>query len=541
VIVVHPVLRTASRSGGVLAAILVLIAASQAHAQAAGGTVWEEAWSPIAPVGDLVHEVPSTVRFPRLLTAPSPRSGLHWTVGNPAGLAWELDRARQDFTVRQAATDGEYRRPLDPANASLREAGGLAWEPLEGSGALVGRIGVVQRRLGEGTLANTAFPYSSSPHVVMDTSGAALRQSVARLEGAGGWRMGGWGVGLALGYETLATRSDGAAVARSFRFTRPAVTGGVARALGPVAIGVHGRWQGGSQTTQLAPRSGLGILRVYPIEGLTEPRNIDLDQGFYHRRNQRSATAIGGGATGTMGGMRWALFGERIGFREEQTSEQANEPELDVWDASGTRVGGAFDTALGEAMSVALDLRYTRLSGEAVRAEFAEEGILYDAAESRFVGSADIRFTPGRGWSTAARIALDRTERVRNDAVARLETELVGWTYGTAVEIARELPGAFALSGGAALTRYVPIGNLPDPGFAGPAFQTHVAPAYMLEGTAATATAASLTLAWQPASALGTWVRGEFGATSPPDFVSLPSVPSGERNHWEVTVGVRLR
>lgn len=523
-------------------AAALLLGTAPAAAQVDGGSPWREAWSPLLPLADLVHALPAAPRSPGLLSAPAPRSGMHWTAGNPAGLAWEIDVPRQEFLARHARTEGEYRRPLDPASVSTTEIGGLAWEPLDGAGALLGRLSAARLALGEGSLANTALPYTSSPHVVMDTSGAALRQTVARLEGAGGWRLGGWGAGLALGYETLDTRTEGAAVARAFRFTRPALSAGLARELGPLRLGLHGRWQGGSQTTQLAPRRGLSILRVYPIEGYTDPRALEFDQGFYHRITQRRASAVGASLAGQTGPARWALFAERAALREEQTSQLANEPPLDVWEAAGGSAGLGLELALGGPLWLALDARYQWLGGEAIRAALPQEGILYDADESRAAATAELRYLPAPAWQTAARLSLERGEHRRDDHVSRLNSELAGWTYGGTLEVARELGGGLAVAAAAGASRYVPFGSLPDPRFAGLSFRSHVAPALMQAGMPASAVAGSLTLRWQRPAAESVWLHVGYAATSA-DFTSyrLQLAPEGERSGWEVALGVLLR
>ncbi len=515
--------------------------ASSLAAQGATPPAALDPWSPLVPVGDLVHELPGLHHFPALLTEPAPRSGLHWTVGNPAGLAFELTAPRQEFRMGRTRSEGDYRRPLDPARVDGLGFGGNAWQPLDGTGGLVGRIAVARNAMDD-AFANTAFPYTSSPHTVMDTSGTALGQSVARIEGAGGWRIGRWGLGLSAGYETLDTRTRAAPIARHFRYTRPAATAGVARDLGATRIGLHARWQGGSQTTQLAPRQGIGTVRAYRIRAFDAPRMIELDQGFFTQVARRRATAVGVSAAGAAGPLAWTAYAETAALRENQAISMENDPPLDTWVARGGAGGLALAMTLAEGrLELFGDARFQWLSGEAGRADLDDIAAVYEAAETRALTRAELRYLPGAGWTAAVRLTAERTARDRQDHVVRLAFDHVGWSAGAAVEVARDLTDRLALAGAVGGARFTPMGSLPNPEAAGPALRRYVSPELMLAGTPSTALGASLTGLWRRRAGGGIWIRGRYDTSSPEMAGSrLPLAPEGDRSGWGLELGMRL-
>jgi hypothetical protein len=498
--------------------------------------------SPLRPLGDLVHELPAPPRFPSILADPRPRPGLHWTGGNPAGLAFELTRARQEIRLGLADVHGDYRRPLDPGRSGSLGFDASAWEPLDDVAGLVGRIAASRSSLDE-IFANTALAYTSSPHVLLDTSGVALGQSAARIEGAGGWRLGGWGAGLALGYETMDTRTEDATVARAIRLTRPAVSAGLARDVGPARVGVHVRWQGLSQTATLTPRRGVGLLRVYLVEGLAAPRMTETDIGFFNRDTHRDARAVGVSAAGVQGSVAWAAFAESATLREEQSTRMENEPPLDSWDTSGGVAGvAASSNVRGDQLQLFLQARYQWLAGEGRRADLPEEDLLFQADESRLSTVADIRYFPAPGWTTALRLSVDRTRRDRQDHLVRLDFGLTTWTAGGAIEVARELGGGLALAGAASAARYTPVGGVPDPDVSPPALRRYVSPALILEATPADALGASLTARWRPGDRGDFWLRGRYETASPRDASPRPPLaPEGSRSGWAVELGVMRR
>src|ERR1019366_6815630 len=202
----------------------VLLAVAFRHSTASGQSLgvspgqdvpsWLQTWSPLTIQGDLPRTLPSaSVAMPSLLM-PAPKVGLFWSAANPAAIPWDVNDSLVDMTAAHSAQSGTYRRPLDPQGAQLSQLSGTGWQPVGTRGALVGRVIFDRNTNNGGTRSDVNDPYGSTPFVLTDTSTSAVRQSRARLEGAGGWRLGNWGIGTALGYDTQNSATVGAPFAR---------------------------------------------------------------------------------------------------------------------------------------------------------------------------------------------------------------------------------------------------------------------------------------------------------------------------------------
>ena len=188
-----------------------------------------------------------------------------WTAANPGALAYEVDRSRTDFSGWYADEKGEYKRPLDGRESTSWGLSGLSWVPVAENGAVIGNVTFGEDRP-EGSNGANLKPYGSSPFTVTDTSLAEFRRTRARLEGATGWRFGAWGLGLSAGYEVVDNRTDRDPVPVLSRSTRPAATGGVVRAFGngKISVGLHGRWQGYSETVYVVSVGAPTVVHQQP-------------------------------------------------------------------------------------------------------------------------------------------------------------------------------------------------------------------------------------------------------------------------------------
>jgi Family of unknown function (DUF6850) len=498
---------------------------------------WQGEASALAPVAELVREPTPAPQLPLLLTAPAPRAGLFWTLGNPAALPLELNDRYTAFRAEYTDEAGAYRRPLDPASTGTITVSGSGWQPVGARGALSGGV-VVRRTSMDQMAAGVSDPYGMSPHLFSDTSGTSLAETAARLDGAGGWRLGGWGLGLALGFDTWTTQTGVSRVPRFDRGVRPAATAGLTRTLGPLVLGAHARWQAEVETPSLVTR---GVTdRVYDIAGYTEPVSVDLGPGQgYYRRIERDAAAMGGGAALKTGTIRWIAFGEVTRLNERQSSQQNNNPPTDNWDATGHVLGLSADVTLaGGRGRLVSGLRWTHVSGEATRADLAAEGILYRATDDAVDGGVDLRLRWGSRWETGARLSVTHDYDARDDVLARVGSALRTWSTGLALEAAYDVSGRLTLGLGAGAAWSTPIGSIPDPGSQGAGYQEWLAPALSYYATPALSGTSRVTARWHTGgSDLALSLQyTDVGARSA--NYQLPFTPAGSRESWDVGVSI---
>ena len=524
---------------------LALIAAAQCAAagiaDAQGSSPQRVGWqgdpTALAPVAELVREPAPVPQLPLLLTAPAPRAGLFWTLGNPAALPLELNDRYTAFRAAYTDEAGTYRRPLDAASTGTIAVSGSGWRPVGARGALSGGV-VVQQTSMDQMAAGVSDPYGMSPHLFSDTSGTSLGETAARLDGAGGWRLGGWGLGLALGFDTWTTRTGVARVPRFQRGVRPTATAGLTRTLGPLVLAAHARWQAEVQTTSLTTR---GVTdRVYDIAGYTEPVPVDLGPGQgYYRRIERDAAALGGGAGLTTGTIRWIAFGEVTRLDERQSSQQNNNPPTDNWDATGHVLGLSVEAALaGGRGRLVSGIRWSHVSGEATRADLVAEGILYRATDDAVDGGVDVRLRLGSRWQAGARLSITHDYDARDDILARVGSALRTWSPSFSLETAYDLSDRLALSLGAGAAWRTPIGSIPDPGPTGAGYQEWLAPELSYYATPTLTEALRVAARWR-AGGQEIAVQAQYGHTAARGAgYQLPFAPVGSRETWDVGVSV---
>lgn len=512
-------------------------------APGAAGPQWLERWSPLRPVADLRRALPGTdIALPGVLVRPAPRVGLLWSAGNPAALPFEVEDTWAAFTGAIAGASGDYRRPLDPGEVEGSALAGSGWRPVGERGVVIGRASVERVTMSGGAHMNRVDPYTASPFSVADTSGADLGRTAARLEGAGGIRLGPIGLGLALAFAPAETRTVAAPVPKTNIAARPAVNAGLVWELGPaLRVGAHGRWLRTTQSIQhLAVAAGS---RIFEFAGYHEPIPLDLAT-FYTRRLEAEALGAGLSAGGEAFRARWVLHAEVGEVEEFQWDGSTDFESRDRWTARSREAGVALQRPLRYG-SIALLLtgqaRWSTLDGTATRADRPEPDDAFDAEAEAIGLEADVRVTHPAGWQAALTVGTTRSVQTRTDPIARVHSRVESWSPTVALEVARAVGSGLSLGVGAAAGQYAPAGALPHPDQMGDAYRAYIAPENMLYGTPANAYTAEATVRWGHASGSAVWLRPRYGSLGGGEtgFV-LPLSPEGDRTGWGVELGVSL-
>lgn len=508
-----------------------------------GSPAWLRAWSPLQPVGTLPRALPEAAGLaPELLLLPAPRAGLFWTAGNPAGLRDEIDGRRVLFSAGLDRREGAYRRPLDPGAVERRGAEALAWGPLGGDGAGIGRVRV--ERVGREAPAHGMFvtPDVMSPLAVLDTLGHASTTTVAHLEAAGSWRLGRLALGLAPGYRAEQARTDVSPVPVRTRTAGPGVRAGASyRLSSDLRIGAHGGWQG--LVHSISSWAVSGSSTIYELTGFQEPVPIRISSASpptaYSRRLERDAWSAGVSVTGRTGEMRWAAFGRAEAEATDRLQSSGADPIADRWEADGWRAGVAATRPLGERLRLAADLRYGAVTGELFQENFEEPVFVTD--EQRLRLEAELRLDAGRGWTLGGRLLALHEDRVRRDRLVQARHRIDAWTSGVAVGAARRVGSGLSVGLGAGAMRHAPTGTLPFPGQMNPVYEEWVAPGALVHGMPATSWVTGATLLWEKGPGTAFWLRGGYDALSPSLGSRVPaSLPEGSRRGVRVSVGALL-
>ncbi|MEO8451305.1 MAG: DUF6850 family outer membrane beta-barrel protein, partial [Gemmatimonadota bacterium] len=353
---------------GVLLTLLVL-APSAARSQSLGLDpdrdlpVWMRSWSALGARADLPRRLPGAGTAVSSLFYGAPRVGTFWTAGNPAGLVDGVRDARTDFAGAWSRQQGDYRRPLDPGAAKLLQASAQSWKGFSPNFAMLGRVSFDQQRLDPGTRDDFVEAYPSSPFVSTDTSGTSARRTRAVVEGAVGWRLGRWSIGVTTGYEAQDHISILSTVTRRDRSVTPAAVLGVARKVGGIEVGGFGRIRRTAETARIFENGGNG--RAYELTGYRDVPFIDLVNEYYKRREENTSS-VGATLTGHSGRVTWTLYAERDRLGEQLTGQEVNNPAEDHWDESGWSAGGALQHPFGARGLVTLHARAVHLSGTGV-------------------------------------------------------------------------------------------------------------------------------------------------------------------------------
>lgn len=504
---------------------------------------WLARWSPLRPVADLSRTLPGTPALPGLLTTPQPRTGLFWTAGNPAALPADAAEAWSGYRGEWSGSSGEFRRPLDPGTVDATRLAAEGWRPVGERGGVAGRVLTDRLEFGTPAVAELSRPFGSNPLVVLDTAGEALGRTMARIEGAGGLRLGPVGLGVSLGFEARETRTLESPTPRAMRTAVPAVSLGATWAIpgtDRLELGVHGRWERGTHWFNLF--SVAGPNRIYEVTGYGEVPPRDVSQTFYRRETERESLAAGGGLLARVAGARIVLFAERGETEDAHWSQESNDPAQDVWTAEGLTLGAAAErTFLDGRLDLHGAVTRSALDGRS-RLDAVEDQIAFTADEARLDLSIDARLQLA-AWTVGARAAGTHDARVRADSIAGMIADTRSWTTAGALEVARPLVAGFSASLGAAVATYKVAGSIPAPVVIGDVYRDYIGPELALDATDALSQTYSLTLLWAPPTrSAGLFLTARAGSTTPSTSRRLPLAPSltSDRTTWAVVVGASL-
>lgn len=500
---------------------------------------WMTAWSPLSRVGDGDRHLPRMEVGPDLLGAPAPRVGQLWSVGNPAALAHEARDAWGGLRVGGGGADGDYRRPLDADGVGVLQFSGLRWQPLGATGAVAGRI-VADRTLADpGSLALPIYRHPSDPFVAVDTTTPPTRHVRLRMEGAYGWRAGGWGLGGALGLELTDDRTTRARAARLGRTAVPAAELGVLRTLpfAGMSVSVYGRWVGANELSRIALPPGVET-QVFDLDGYGDPEPINAMGPSVVGRNVASTTlAMGVGVAGTVGQVTWAARMEREGIEQEHDEQRQTEEPPNSWDADRWRAG--LD-AVGRAgpVRVTLGLAYSTLNGDAFRRDLVGQGAIFRTDEEAFGARLDLRTAwADSAWHAGVVLWAEREARLRSDFLVSATSDISHWAPGVSAEVARRISARTALALGLGFGAYRPTSRVPDPASLGPVYRRYVAPELDLYGAQARMVSGSVTVKHALARGPALLVRGWLDRTEPTGQPTGLDAFDGSRTRWRVEMG----
>jgi hypothetical protein len=503
---------------------------------------WLGGWSPLRPIADAPRGMARAPLAPGLLDAPAPIAGAFFLVGAPGALARDLTRGADDerdrigfgdLRVRLAAASGSFRRPLDPAESSVGGVSGQGWAKVGSRGVAIGRFVVDREHLATSSFTARVTPYTASPFLSTDSVTPPMDRTRARLEGALGWELLGFGLGASAGLESREHSTTDFPLRRAGRSAFPAWSLGAERVLPwfDARIGVFARAMEPNETNILNPRPLPTI--YYPVRGLDEPVSVPLSEQLF-TREQRQGKARG--ITGA-----FSVFETDVVVTRESGSQaedgvlgiQAN-PAVNRWRTSGDETRLQAQRAQGERLRLTVVGVDAAFDGAAERLDL--EGIAYRASHGQRAIEADLRGQWG-AWTAAVLGGASSTTRRASDFVAELALDLDVRQTFAAAEVARRFERA-ALALGVSGSSAAGAGSIPAVEEMLPVNQRLLAPmlAYEVAETRTVALWLTGTLRIKRSTLIGT-VRRE-GAQATREVPELRQ-PLGARRGWVATVGLR--
>lgn len=501
---------------------------------------WLLGWSPLRLFGELSMPMPRVSSLPQLIELPSPRLGLSWTSGNPAGLPDEIDTAWTRLSVAVGNVSGTYHTPLDANNVKSFGTSLIGWRRLGSRAAAVGRV-VVEHESIRGAYGAFATPLASSPFVPADTNRPALARPMVTLEGAEGMTLGSWRLGVSAGYRAAQDNSAHSAAALDGRSTTTGVTAGIARALtSEWRAGGYGRWLNASESVDLSGNPG--DVRVYPLNGYANVESADYNPltAPFLRRADRDGGALGLGLAGELLGATITLFAEAQRMNERQISAVlAEHPPTDHWRTSGLSIGASAQRYFGTLLA-RIDGTWRTQGGDGRRATDSTSS--FRANANRIWTAGELRYATGdSSWSGGALFALERHQQEANDFLAGATTSITAWVPNAAVELSRRLSPSLSIFGGVGVAQYTPFATLPEPQGRGAAYDNLIAPA--IEVAAATARSVQASIGARFRRHHDTMLLRFCRASTAPSAArsSLIPLPPGTSATWGVSVSFEPR
>jgi|GEM_PF-894704 len=504
---------------------------------------WLGAWSPLRPIADTPRGLLRAPLAPGVFDAPPPAVGAFVLAGAPGALARDLARARGstgdttrfgELRARSASSDGAYRRPLDVQDVRAVGASGQGWAPVGTRGIAIGRFAVDQDQSTTSSFSSRVAPYGGSPFISTDSVTPPMQRTRARLEGALGLRLAGFGAGLALALESREHNTENFPLRRAGRSVAPAANVGLERVLPwlGLRVGAYHRWSEPIETDILNP---LPLPTVYyPLRGYDEPASVPLSGLSLFARVAKRVSATGGTAELSVLNTRVVVTHERGSLAEDSYFALQQFRPTNRWRSEGRETRVQLYRDLGANTRVMVIGSSEQNAGDAVRLDLT--GIAFKGRTTRNAAELDVRSTFG-AWNLAALGGAIRQTRYGSDFVVEEIADLESTQPFISGEIARRF-GRASLAVGASAVQSTSVGVVPAAAAARANYRRLIAPDLAYDAADARASALWTTAMYQlNKAALFASVRYE--TTTPTSSAPQRLQPTGERTGWSTVVGVR--
>lgn len=501
-----------------------------------GVPAWMENWSPLTVRGDLPREIATAQVSTMALLFPAARIGLFWTAGNPSASLTDIADNYSEVSAGKRTVMGTYRRPLDPNSASTARLSGFGWQTRPSQSSVIGGVTLERETQNPSSLSDINKPYASTPFILTDSTTSAVQQTRVRLEGANGWQLKHWALGLSVGYDTRQATSLNASFVRRNRQITPAGSVGISRFLRNqrLQVGARAVWSRTEETVNLNEVGGEGLLTL--LQGYGEVSPTEIQNNFY-RRISNEVRGAGLGLASRTGNTRWVVLLDRFHRRERTTSEQRDDPDTDLWATQSTVVGAAAQRGLFRDQGLmTIELKSERVDGSSAQVHPGRSG--FNSHESETRGTLEIRASPST-WLGLVRFSFAATDRARIDSTASIRTDIHGTSPALNVEIGNKVRGNIGLFVGYSVLTYSGGGTIPAAISQSPLYQKVFAPELDMATTGALSQAVRVAGRWRKTNRARLSLTGAFSTTSGrKDGGTL--APMGNRRTADVRFSVEL-
>lgn len=498
---------------------------------------WRWMWTPLRPIGSLGLPAPITAETPRVLELARPTVGQSWSARNPAGLADDVGEEFTQVTLAALGVQGAYRVATSPARSSSLGAEYGGWRRVGSRSGVIGRVAVERASQSAGNRSVLIAPVVSSPFVPSDTNAPPTARTRVTLEGGQGVMLGRWRLGIAIGYEGTSDNAELSTIAVVRRSSVGGVSAGVALAIGATGrVGLTARRISRNETANIFANPG--TVRIYALDGFVNvnPQDYVLEGTPFFRRADRSGSALGVDASGTLWSAAWSAWASREKSDERQIGAVASNTPVQRWCTTGFDAGTAAQRTFGDVQVTAL------ATGGIQRGETERPPVTsrqFEADASRLTVLSDVRWTPPRSsWGVAAVIRAERQWQEATDRAARTATDIMAWSPAASVEVTRALNTRWSYSAGLGVVYYTPYATIPSTNARDTSYLRLLAPALEIAAAPARATALSFTARWKrlTRSVVVRATRSSTAATQ--RAVDAVYLPKGSRDQWSLSMSV---
>lgn len=365
--------------------------------------------------------------------------------------------------------------------------------------AVIGRVAVERAEQRAGNRAVLIAPDLSSPFVPADTNAPPTARTRVTLEGGQGVQVGRWRFGIALGYEGTSDNAEQSTVAVVRRSAVGGARAGVALAIGATGrIGLSARRISRNETANIFANPGTA--RLYLLDGFVNvsPQDYVLEATPFFRRADRSGTALGVDASGSLLSAAWSAWASYDRTDEQQVGAVATNTPVQRWGTSGYDAGAAAQRTFGDVLLTAL------ATGKMQRGETRRPSATarqFEADGNRLTLISDLRWEPEASlWQAAAVIQVDRQWQKATDRAARTSTDIAAWSPAVSVELLRKASDSWSYGAGVGVGFYTPYATIPSINARSTSYLTLVAPALELAAASARTNSLSFTIRWRQIS-----------------------------------------